>query len=107
MANELKSVERTMESAELKEPNIKEIVRESDAGKLIMWDGPDNPTLQILGLLKDEGMEYLKKNGTCCRSCLDSIWIRQKKNLICYCPILNSVTWQSSNTSASNAVAPG
>jgi len=67
---------------------------QSDAAKKILYDAPTNPALEVLDEIKDEALKLLDQSVTC-RTCPSSMWIRKRRELVCYCPNLNAVTWKS------------
>lgn len=90
-------------STDLTPRNDLQILQESEAAQKIMFDAPDNPTLQILAEIEDEGLKRLKKS-VACRSCPISIWMRKCHSLICYCPRVVSIVWDSSSPSESEII---
>ena len=80
-----------------------QILQENEAAQRIMFDAPDNPTLQILAEIEDEGLKRLKKS-VACRSCPISIWMRKRRSLICFCPRVQSIVWDSFNPSESEII---
>ena len=107
MAEKLKVIKALEEDAtvnvDLTTKSDLQILQESEAAQRIMFDAPDNPTLQILREIEDEGLKRLKKS-VACRSCPVSIWMRKRHSLICYCPRVVSIVWDSSSPSESEII---
>ena len=61
--------------------------------------GRENPILELLD--KTQSIKTLKllDDGICCRTCKWAIWMARKStpDLVCFCHVLRSLTWQSDN----------
>ena len=57
----------------------------------------DNEVIEILEKVK--ASNYLKdlRENLACRTCPVSVWMMNPNDLICYCPRVSSIVWQSSN----------
>ena len=89
---------RVQNKHELKEITTYDEMQQTEPGQKILFHAPDNPTLQLLEMLPDEDLKTLKDLS--CRSCPSSIWMRKVAEIVCWCPIINSVVWRSSKAHA-------
>ena len=80
---------------------ITEINNEAEDVKKIpecMSEGDENPILIALAADKKANrcMKHLKEE-IACRTCQIGLWIHRGTELVCYCPRVQSLTWQGSN----------